>query len=396
MSIIAIRRDLSPGAVFFRQRGTRLEYSLDNVTWSTAFDFGSVSGSVAAAQAYSSFKTDVQGFDGTVGSVFPSLVYASNATDRQRDRAMCHAVSVWVDAIVEAATLGASGLLGGVASALEGAAAFFGAGAALAILTPIPGLDEAALGITAAVFAVMAWAVRQVEFIPITFDQDAVDRVKCCIYDAIANQTPTPAVVNDAVQDAECAFAVPGSTEAQILEQIRIALRDRDTYLGLLSIANSVYAGMRPDAVCPCQGLWVKTFDFTGYAMPDDLTITNAAGMTHVPFRGWFTTVRRLPQLDTGESFTMVGLGAEYDMILAAGSTTPYFRTYWPAVSPPAFAPFEDNTTGNGIVWVKYISPIAVKGTIQADFRPSTLGGGNFTLRRLHVWGQGVNPWTTL
>lgn len=37
MSIIAIRRNLSPGAVFFRQTGQIVEYSLDNVTWRPGF-----------------------------------------------------------------------------------------------------------------------------------------------------------------------------------------------------------------------------------------------------------------------------------------------------------------------------------------------------------------------
>lgn len=37
MSIIAIRRNLSPGAVFFRQTGNIVEYSLDNVTWRPGF-----------------------------------------------------------------------------------------------------------------------------------------------------------------------------------------------------------------------------------------------------------------------------------------------------------------------------------------------------------------------
>lgn len=37
MSVIAIRRNLSPGAVFFRQTGNIVEYSLDNLTWHIAF-----------------------------------------------------------------------------------------------------------------------------------------------------------------------------------------------------------------------------------------------------------------------------------------------------------------------------------------------------------------------
>lgn len=37
MSIIAIRKNLSPGAVFFRQAGNVVEYSLDSVTWHIAF-----------------------------------------------------------------------------------------------------------------------------------------------------------------------------------------------------------------------------------------------------------------------------------------------------------------------------------------------------------------------
>lgn len=37
MSIIAVRRNLSPGAVFFQQIGREVLYSLDRVTWNTAF-----------------------------------------------------------------------------------------------------------------------------------------------------------------------------------------------------------------------------------------------------------------------------------------------------------------------------------------------------------------------
>lgn len=38
--IIAVRRNLTPGAVFFRQRGNIVEYSLDNTTWRVAFVLG--------------------------------------------------------------------------------------------------------------------------------------------------------------------------------------------------------------------------------------------------------------------------------------------------------------------------------------------------------------------
>lgn len=38
--LVAVRRNLTPGAVFFRQKGNIVEYSLDNVTWKIAFVLG--------------------------------------------------------------------------------------------------------------------------------------------------------------------------------------------------------------------------------------------------------------------------------------------------------------------------------------------------------------------
>lgn len=54
--IIAVRRNLSPGAVFFRQIGRVVEYSLDRVTWFYAFELPRGSGTEISQEVYNSFE----------------------------------------------------------------------------------------------------------------------------------------------------------------------------------------------------------------------------------------------------------------------------------------------------------------------------------------------------
>lgn len=53
--IIAVRRNLSPGAVFFRQIGRVVEYSLDRVTWFYAFELPRGTGTTISQTVYNTF-----------------------------------------------------------------------------------------------------------------------------------------------------------------------------------------------------------------------------------------------------------------------------------------------------------------------------------------------------
>lgn len=54
--IIAVRRNLTPGAVFFRQIGRVVEYSLDRVTWIYAFELPRGSGTTISQDVYNSLE----------------------------------------------------------------------------------------------------------------------------------------------------------------------------------------------------------------------------------------------------------------------------------------------------------------------------------------------------
>lgn len=54
--LVAVRRNLTPGAVFFRQIGRVVEYSLDRVTWFYAFELPRGSGATISQEVYNSFE----------------------------------------------------------------------------------------------------------------------------------------------------------------------------------------------------------------------------------------------------------------------------------------------------------------------------------------------------
>lgn len=55
--LVAVRRNLTPGAVFFRQIGNVVEYSLDRVTWYYAFTLPRGSGTQISQDVYNSFES---------------------------------------------------------------------------------------------------------------------------------------------------------------------------------------------------------------------------------------------------------------------------------------------------------------------------------------------------
>ncbi len=397
MSIIAIRRDLQAGAVFFRQNGTKLQYSLDSVSWSTAFDFASLSvNAVEAIQNYATWhETMATTYDGTVGSIAPDMVYTATAADNQRDRVMCQAVGLWVDAVTTAATIGDSGLLGGAANILDGAAVFFAGAAAVLLFTPLPVIDEAIAGLIAAIFGGMAWLTRQVAGISEPFEPGAIENVKCCIYNNLAGQTPTLAALTDAIDPDECAFAGAGTDERRALESIGYALQDADTYWSLLSIASIIYDNLKPEAPCKCMDEWVHVIDFTNPNILAQFESYSLGGAAHVPYVGLYRNTR----FDANftfiheTSFTLIGVTAEYDLATGPGASSPYLRVWFDSTSPPAYKVLQHTEIGSGIVWTDWFDAYAVQDHIRLEFRQVSLAyTADVICRRVILYGSGPNP----
>lgn len=402
--IIAVRRNLSPGAVFFRQNGTVLEYSLDNVTWSLAYDFGGIGGGVALSvsadyvTAQNNVTNILNSYNGNVSSIAPSLVFAGNGTDYPRDVALCFALDLWFDFLQTgenfsqqagfANQLGQSFSQVGLDLALAaGGTALTGVGLPLAVKMAVIALGAGFLG----------FVLQNID--PIIskahWNADAVANVKCCVYESLKGQTPTATRFANALDPDNCGFAGVGTDERKILDDVAQLLNDRNTYLSFLAIAQQAYGYLTASYKCPCEDRWTHTLDFTGPVFPPDVEIVLTGGLTHQPYAGLTSNVRAQPSYKLNQSFSMFGLRAEYTMTLGAGSTTPYFRSQWIGATAPQFLNFEGNATGVNVVFEEFkTAPLAMNGDFTLDMRPSTLGAGLVVLRKLVIYGQGNNPWS--
>lgn len=142
MSIIAIRRNLAPGAVFFRQRGQAVEYSLDRVNWELAFVLPADKRTISPSQWPAIDNLTIEQFITINESSFNGTLTVNNlaevAVGNQLRRNLCTASNLLASAFVA--------LLNGVKEESGDAETRFqGAGMALAggalglfvLLTPV-------------------------------------------------------------------------------------------------------------------------------------------------------------------------------------------------------------------------------------------------------------------
>lgn len=408
MGIIAIRRDIAAGAVFFRQVGSRLEFSLDTETWALAYDFSGLGASTqlmlssSYQTAVSAVNTTFNSYTGNVTSIAPSLVYTASPTaDFNRDKLLCWTLALWLDLLQTGenfgpqaqwanslgqslSQLGVDLAAGAVGTAVL--AGWTGAGLAVAGAEALIALGAAFLGF---IFQNVDPLISRAHW-----NANAVANVQCCIYDSLKGATPTATAFAAALDPDECDFAGPDTDERKILDDIAELMDSRETYLTFLALAeaasdNGIVTG---GIDCPCDDRWSHDIVFNGAAMPAGLTVNSLGTFTFIPFLGLRSTVRSQPNFALGASFSMIGLRAEYGMITGAGSTTPYFRTQWNGVTPPQFLNYETSATGTVIFEEIKATAMAVTGAFTMDFRPSTLGSGEAILRKLTIYGQGANP----
>lgn len=173
MSIIAIRRNLAPGAVFFRQRGQAVEYSLDRVNWELAFVLPADKRTISPSQWPAIDNLTIEQFITINESSFDGTLTVNNLADvaagNQLRRNLCTASNLLASAFVA--------LLNGVKEESGDAETrFLGAGTALAggalglfvLLTPVGwigagvaallGVISAGLGVGGTALAFMAEA----------------------------------------------------------------------------------------------------------------------------------------------------------------------------------------------------------------------------------------------
>lgn len=391
MPLVAVRRELSGKAVFFRQVGSRLEYSLDMSTWALAYDFGFLQCiSDEAAAAHNDIITTWQGYDGTTGSIAPDIVYDATSADYYRDIAVCQALETLFALY---ASMLRNAVSGWPLSILENAVTAAAHGAVNA--QPLLAYNAASawrVSEAAKQFG-LSLAQQFMDGAP-ELDEDALARVQCCVYNALRGVTPTFDNFVDALQDVECEFAVSGSSESALLAALRTAaMRDMNFYLSFLDIAQALHALQPVDASCGCDDRWTYTLDF---AQPDILskfTVYSLGAATLIAGVGLQYDKRINATFSTGESFTMIGLWGEYDAVTGAGYAVPLLRVTFYGTTVQQNNVFDDHQEGIRVTFKDDIAPLPKNGQLWVDTRQvSNLYSALFTLRKLIIFGQGVNP----
>ncbi len=391
MSLIAVRRNLQPGAVFFRQVGHRLEYSLDKITWGLAYDFGHLACiDPEAATQHADIVTTWAGYDGTAASIGPDLVFDTTSQDYYRDIALCLAMdsifSMYERMIHLAAFEWPLNIL--QAAAQAAAQGFASAQPLLAYnVASAWRVSEAAkmFGLTIA---------QELSEGPPELSEAALAQIKCCAYNNLKGATPTFTAFYDAFDPASCAFAAPDSPEEKALEALQRAIqRDIQIYLGFLTIAQALYDLLGVDASCECDDRWVHTWDFRQPGFLDDFDSYNLSGATLIPGVGLYKNTRFDATFTKAAPYTMIGLAGEYDTTWGPGASGPILRVWVNGVTPPQYQVYQDNQQGVNLTFQYWQAPMAVVGGFRTEVRHvSQIYTAPFTLKYLHVFGQGVNP----
>jgi len=275
----------------FRQDPTdpcMLQISYDSgSTWSDAFDYGSClpAGLIDIINQNAQDIIDALNtlYDGTPESIAPDLEYG-DGDDSIRDDLICVAihliVQTMVDAEIERRARDSSGWVS-FANLLEASAVLL-FGAATGGIALAAAIAAGFLTIAADVWIDLSEAVLN--------DDDAQDKVACCMYNAVRGNDLTFTAFSTSLDD--CGFTF-GSYEAQLAGAIAPLLNDLDVYLTFLKLLQDYWdlakAGFL-DSACPCADTFCHTEDWTTGPLawagisPDP---TNEAAGVHVPATGW-------------------------------------------------------------------------------------------------------------
>lgn len=240
--IIAVRRNLTPGAVFFRQVGSRVEYSLDRVTWYHAFTLPS-GGRVSQTELEYYIDKSVNEFVTDYGQQFNINItvnelneLSTSPTAPRLMKNVCAASKALAAAFVYTineirraegdaeARWQAAGT--GIASAALGGFAYVGVKTAW--------LGPKIAGLLGAIAGLMAGTAAAIEFIaasddtPDDYDNDDIDAIACYIYRKVtASPSPGRVALSQALYGLQFPdLPVLPQNTAQAFEELFNALPD--------------------------------------------------------------------------------------------------------------------------------------------------------------------------
>lgn len=319
MSIIAIRRNLSPGAVFFRQTGQIVEYSLDRETWEIAFLLPSERRTVNPSQFDAIDALTIDQFLTVNNATYNNAITVTNINDIAANqgklrRNLCTASTLLAAAFVhmvnqvkeetgdaETRFLGAGTALAGGALGLFvllTPAGWIGAGIATLL-----GYIAAGLGVGGAAAAFVAEA----DNVP-NLDQDDIELIVCYLLRAASASAADKAAMRGALsQTYSDLSALPAGVE--------------DAWLELWDISPSLYsvwlAGLTDlePSTCNCGGC--------AEIIPWDCTIESDTG--YKILNGGIKTIPVAPSIEKSLVFNFdIDTGAQVDGVVLNFVTTQY------------------------------------------------------------------------
>lgn len=446
---LAIRRNLQPGYVAFRQRGTLLEYSLDNVSWNVAYDFSGLLGTTINEQSntYNEwYETVTNNYNGTPQSIAPGLTYDGSWKDAARDKSLCVTIRVALDAF-RAAIDTHRQVIAGVENYDEAAAAtaqVSGLAAAGAVLSAagvaIFGISTAGLGWIAlgaaaggaAALGVQFWE-SQNEDLSHWDNDEALENVACFMYNGLAGQNVTLTRWRALrAQLATYPNPPPGDEIEAATQKLakNIALIDEksaDFYLALISAASTLVDNSPFAGECECDALWDYTFDFmkrpySDLVMPERDIHNTLVPLNYIPTKGYaavtsitggrsdrgvFMSVNfpGFPASNVATDVTRIDVEYSYTQ---GFYSTPYLTfsgqmnlRNGTTASQPSFT-LATLSISNGINVNSGITGTAPDGNniyvyIRCGFdKNGGQPGGDVIIRKIRIFGTGTNPFEVL
>lgn len=407
MSIIAIRRDLTAGAVFFRQRGQNVEYSLDNSQWYHAWRMtaGASSSSTFTATEYNTnidaAVTVLNAYNGTTVTIAPNLVFDTTPADINRGRVMCAAMELyvklarqtitgyvpgWLDNSEQNMTDGVNGLL------VMGAGLIFEPSPFTEIVT-IPAGVAGLLSILVGGFKEGVKALFYGGDLSHWNNDAAVENVICYTANYMSEATPTIARFIEAFDpDAAHTMTPEGTAERKILEDLeRIAPTQYLPWVALADLSYSTTAGNLYE--CPCNDLWRHVIDFKQPFVPAYVSL--GTGVTHRPGQGLYRATGANSiyfNVNPGALFNITSFGMRYSYNVTGGATSPHLRMQsqggvglWTIES--------SEPLGSNLLWTARIDPAkSTANLVLIRTTYGTLGSPWMYVHNLTIQGIGTNP----
>ena len=289
---LAVRRNLQPGFVAFRQNDMKLEYTLDNTTWAEAFDFSFIDMNKARspieAQTYLAPMIEANGefhtrwSTGGYGEVAPDFDYSTQTAPYLDNRkALCAALRAYIEIyfnyIVQKRKNGIYedfSTAENIVSDADTGLAMWGMMAALAV-APEPTTKMvlittiASLVVGAVLSAAKEYQLQQLQetyLNPVRWDE-----LTCQIMDFIGEQQPSAELLAGA-----CIMGVIGDNTPTAAAEWLTEAFEPDGYAAFIGYAQEVKNKMAQGVpvLCPCESSCITVTPLT--PSPSNLVFLNA------------------------------------------------------------------------------------------------------------------------